>query len=279
MANDQTTEQQTQQTQQTQVPADKGGKTVETQQTQTQTEHVTPPPVPGQKNSVDDAQQRGLIADLQKERQARQKLEQQFTALNANLEAERRRVQALAGVTPKTEEDVQLDEIRARIVKMFPVLGRLDEDQIDELLSLKDHAGSIEEATQHHWTTHGRSMLSGLNEAVAKEIGSDLSDRQKKALGQAYVAAAEADPAFLQRHEQGDPKLIEEFAKAWIEDWFEPARKQVVTTEAQRFRRVPNGRDRNVQTTPPKAVDFKNPKAVEDAMVESFRRHGGSFDQ
>src|SRR5882672_7197667 len=130
MATEQTTEQQTQQTQ-TQVPADKGGKTVETQQTQTQTENINPNPASGPKGGVDDAQQRGLIADLQKERQARQKLEQQFTALNANLEAERRRVQALAGVTPKSEEDTQLDEIRERIVKMFPVLGRLGEDQID----------------------------------------------------------------------------------------------------------------------------------------------------
>lgn len=245
------------------------------QQTQTQGEQVQRP---GAGQNPGDAQQRGLIADLQKERQARQKLERDIQGLQGHLDAERRRVQALAGVTPQTDEDRELDAIRERIVKLFPVLGKLTPEQVDEFMQLRGSAASIEEATQHHWTAHGRQMLGSLYDNVAKEVGSDLTDRQKKALGQAYVAAAEADPEFLARHETGDPKLIEEFAKQWVEDWFEPARKAVVQTETSRFRRVPSGRDRNVQTTPPKPIDFKNPKAVEDAMVESFKRHGGGFD-
>jgi hypothetical protein len=235
-------------------------------------------PASAQANRGDDSQQRGLIADLQKERQARQRLEQQFQQLQGNLDAERRRVQALAGVTPRTQEDQDLDEIRGRIVKMFPALGKLTEEQLDRLAGLESQASSIEEATQHHWTVHSKGMLSNLYTHVATEIGGDLSERQKQAIGRAYLSTAEQNPEFLARHEAGDPKLIEEFAKAWIEDWFEPARKAVVQTEARRFRPVPGGRDRTVQTTPAKAIDFKNPKAVEDAMVESFRRHGGGFD-
>jgi hypothetical protein len=149
---------------------------------------------------------------------------------------------------------------------------------METLQGLMENSQGVQEATQHHWQAHGRQMLGSLTEAVAEEIGGELTDRQKKALTRAYVAEAEANPEFLQRHEQGDPKLTQEFAKQWVEDWFEPARKQVITQEVARRRPVPNGRDRNVQTTPPKKIDFKDPKAVEDAMVESFRSHGGRFE-
>jgi hypothetical protein len=265
----------------TEQPAAQGGKETPAGAQPGQAAQSTTPgqtPASTQANRGDDSQQRGLIADLQKERQARQRLEQQFAQLQGNLDAERRRVQALAGVNPKSAEEVELDTIRERIVKMFPALGRLTEEQLDEFAALKNNAASVEEATQHHWTVHSRGMLGNLYESVAKEVGSDLTERQKNAIGRAYLAAAESNPEFLARHESGDPKLIEEFAKAWIDDWFEPARKAVVQTEARRFRPVPGGRDRTVQTTPAKAIDFKNAKAVEDAMVESYRKHGGGFD-
>jgi hypothetical protein len=234
-------------------------------------------PAPAQKSGVDD-KQRGLLADLQKERQTRQRLEQQLATHQAELDARQRRIQALAGVNPQSEEEAELEAVRERVKKLFPVLGRLTDEKLEKLLSLDERSGGLEEAAQHHWSRHATTMLDSLQKAVAEEIGSDLTDRQKKALGRAYVAEAESDPEFLKRHEAGDTKLIEEFAKGWIEDWFEPARKQVVTTEVNRQRRVPSGRDRNVSTTPPKKVDFKDPKAVEDAMVESFKSHGGRFE-
>lgn len=260
--------------QQPQPQGDKGQQQPQGQQPQ----GVKQEPTPGQKGGVDDRQNAGLIADLQKERKARQELEKQVAAHTAELEARQRRIQVLAGVNPQSDEEVELEQVRARVKQLFPVLGKLDEKQLENLLALSERAGGIEEATQHHWTAHATQMLDALQSAVAEEIGSDLTDRQKKALARAYVAEAEANPEFLERHQAGDKKLVEEFAKAWIEDWFEPARKAVVTTEINRQKRVPNGRDRSVQTTAPKKVDFKDPKAVEDAMVESFKSHGGRFE-
>jgi hypothetical protein len=93
----------------------------------------------------------------------------------------------------------------------------------------------------------------------------------------AYAKAAAADPEFLRRHEEGDPTLVKEFAKQWIEDWFEPARRKVTANEVGRTRAVPGGRDRSVALNGGKKIDYTNPKAIEDAMVESFKSHGGTF--
>lgn len=276
MPEGQTPEQQTQTQTQSQVPADKGGKPDTTQQTQNTQQVVKPDPAPD-KRGVDDAN-RGLVADLQKERQARQQLQQQVQQFQQQLEAEKRRVMALAGVNPQTAEETELEEVRAKLVKIFPVLGKLTDKQVDNLLQLGERAGGIEEATQHHWQNHGRQMLSQVQDAVAEAVGSDLTERQVKALNRAYVAEAESNPEFLARHEAGDKTLIEEFAKQWIEDWFEPARRRVVTDEVTRRRPVPRGGDRTVQTTPAKKIDFKDEKAVSDAMVESFKSHGGRFE-
>lgn len=260
-----------------QKPQDQGGKP-NGQQQQQDTPHASDQR-PGADKSGEDARQRGIVADLQKERQARQKLQTQLDQLTGEREADRRRIAALAGVNTPSAEEAEIEQVRARLVQLFPALGKLSEEGfLDALQNLTESSAGIQEATQHHWQAHGRQMLDTLTNAVAEEIGGDLSERQKKALARAYVAEAEADPEFLKRHEAGDPKLVAEFAKQWVEDWLEPARKQVVTQEVSRRRPVPNGRDRNVQTTPAKKVDFKDPKAVEDAMVESFRSHGGRFE-
>ena len=122
-------------------------------------------------------------------------------------------------------------------------------------------------------------MLDSVIDGVLQKVGGDdLTARQKKAIVRYYVGEAESDETFLTRHEQGDPTLVDEVVKAILEDWYEPARRSVTATEVQRTnRRVPRGADRSVGTTGKKKLDFKDQKAVEDAMVESFRSHGGQF--
>lgn len=236
-------------------------------------------PKPGQKSGEDDPRFKGILADLAKERQARQRLETDLATHRSQLSVEQKRVRALSGLENVSPEEQEADEIRARIVKLFPVLGKLTDEQLSKLLASQDALGSVQETTQHYWTTHGRTMLATLHEQVAEEVGGDLNDRQKKALSRAYVSAAEEDPEFLARHERGDQTLLAEFAKQWVEDWLEPARRKVTQLEVNRQRRVPgDGAKRTVTQQPPKTINFKDPKAVEDAMVESFRSHGGAFE-
>jgi hypothetical protein len=230
-------------------------------------------------NSGWEAEKRGILADIQKERKARQQYEQQVTALTAERDQERRRVQALAGVNPQSADDVEANAVRQRFGQLFPGLAKLTDQQIEKLLSVAERADGLDEATSHHWQTHGRHMLDSLTAEASKVIGGTLTARQSTRLKQAYVQEAENNPEFLARHEQGDPTLITEFIKDWNEDWFEPARRKVTQTEVDRQRRVPSGRDRSVASQGGKKLDYNDPKAVEQALVDSFKAHGGAFGE
>ena len=221
-----------------------------------------------------------MLADLQRERRARQELETRFRNTEAQYTEAQRRVAALAGVNTPSAEEAEIEQVRAQFARIFPGLAKLTDAQIDKLLQTSTRTDTMEAAAVHHWESHGRAMVDSLTAEVSEALGGgELTERQTKALARAYVAEAESDPEFLKRHERGDRALIKEFAKQWVEDWYEPARRRVTADAVNQQRRVPSGRDRNVSATPPKAIDFKNPKAVEDAMVESFRGHGGRFGE
>lgn len=238
-----------------------------------------PTPAPGDpKPGQPDRREAGVLADLQKERKARQALEQQLATHKAELESERRRVQALAGVNPKSEGEVEDEQIRQHFAQVFPSLAKLNSEKLLERLEkLLAAADTNEDTTKRYWNDRATQMTQGVVEAISEELGGDLSERQVKNIRAAYATRAQNDPDFLARHEEADPKLIEEFAKEWIEDWFVPARRKVITNEVARNRPVPGSRDRSIAGPKPKAIDFKDQKAVEDAMVESFRGHGGTF--
>jgi len=144
---------------------------------------------------------------------------------------------------------------------------------------MRGQAASFREETTARWSRHGEQMLGSVVDAISKELGGTLTDRQTNRIKQAYVAEAEANPEFLARHEKGDPKLIAEFVKNFSEDFFEPMRRKAVAAESTRMRGVPSGRDRSVATVGGKKIDFGNSKSVEDAMWESFKSHGGSVGE
>jgi hypothetical protein len=183
----------------------------------------------------------------------------------------------IGGKTP-TPEDAEADEIRAKFGQLFPGLAKLTDEQITRLLAVADNAGNLQETTQHYWSGHGRAALGSLEEKVAEEIGGALTTRQQRALRSAFTYAVESDQALLERYAAGDQTLIDEFAAEWIEDWFKPAQRKVTQQVVAGQRRVPSGKDRSVGTTAPKQINFKDPKAVEDAMVASFKEHGGTFE-
>lgn len=275
------------------VLADKGGAKPEPSQT-TDATTVQGRPDPAKQTPGDDRRDRGVLADLQKERKTRQALEQRLREQETVLAEERRRIQALAGVAPKTQDEVDAEEVRAQFAQLYPDLAGLTPEEIQEFRESIADRRALQETTKHYWKTHGQAMINKVVSAVATELGgenSELTDRQKKNLVAAYVRAAEesvavdprtgemvGDGAFMQRHEAGDEGLIREFAKAWIDDWFEPARRKVTANMVNRAdRRVPSGRAGGPVTSGKPKVDFKNEKAVEDAAVTAFLEHGGSF--
>jgi membrane-associated HD superfamily phosphohydrolase len=200
-----------------------------------------------------------------------------FKAAKAEVEAERRRVQALAGVTPKSQADQDDEAIKAAFAQKFPHLAGLTEEDVKAMREMREQQKTILANTEQQWKRHNQNVVNELKTLVSKEIGGTLTERQTNKLVAAYVAAAEADEQFLQRHQNGDPELLKEFAAEWVEDFFEPARRKVTQQEVQRQRVVPSGKDRGIVTHGEKKIDVNDSKAVEDMLVKSFREKGGSF--
>ena len=230
--------------------------------------------------SGDDARQRGILADLQKERQSRQQLEKRLQELEkVGRERARRIREAVIGEKPEEAEQRQIREALHGLSPRLKRIEELSDEQFEGLLKSIGVAETVAETEVRGWERHSHGMFDAVSAKVAERLGGDLSERQRKALVRYYVGEAESDPAFLQRHNAGDAKLIEEVANTFIEDWYEPARRSVTQTEVNRTsRRVPSGKDRGVVTQGRKKIDFKDEKAVEDAMVQSFRDHGGVFE-
>lgn len=266
-----TGEQQTQQ--QTQTPPVEGQQQQQTQQT------ASPPQRPGTGQTAgDDRRIAGLTADLQKERRARQQFERQFQEHQTRLAERDRQIAALTSTRTPSTEEAEIAEVRKQFAKIFPKLAGLTDEQIDKMLTASTSAEQIQQTTDHYWQSHGRNMTDRLLEEVATELGGELSARQKNVLVAAYIQEAENNPEFLEKHERGDIAQVKQFAKDYVSDWFTAAQRKVTATEVNRNRPVPRSGDRSV--TPAagqKKIDFKNPKAVEDAMVASFTSHGGTF--
>lgn len=238
---------------------------------------ATPAPTQANGSAEWDKQRKGLTDDLAKERKARQDYEGRVKQYEIDLAAEKKRVQALAGVTPQTPDEADADEVRKRFTQLYPHLGGLTAEKIDRLMALADQQDQIQQTSNHYWSQHSRTMVAAVHSEVAAAYGGKLTDRQVDKITKAYALRANADPEFLQRHENGDPTLAKEFAKEWVEDWFEPARRQQTAAELSQFRRVPGGKDRSIVNQGEKKINVTNDKEVEDMLVAGFRERGGQF--
>ena len=212
----------------------KNAETTTTDQSKT---NATQRPDPAQAKGGDDVEKRfkGIQADLAKERKARQayeqRLQEQETRYKSELDAERRRVQALAGVKTRTPEEAEADEIRTRLAQvatpdwLLQQLG-LTKAELEDFKAARDDRSRLSDVERHHWAKHGEAMVGKVKDLVAKEYG-DLTPRQVERITEAYVFRAQRDPEFLDRHEKGDETLAAEFAKELLEDWYEPASVQI----------------------------------------------------
>lgn len=244
---------------------------------------TTPNPAPAPNNSGWEAKEKAFIADLQKERRARQEFERQATTHKTELEIERRRVQALTGVNPKNPQDAEVDEIRNRFKQVIPreqlleMLG-IDEADLKSLKGSKTREEQVAALETQHWSRHGREMQAEFHKALAAEIGGDkLTDRQLRSVIIAFSQTCEENPEMLAKYQRGDTSIIKEFTQEWVEDWIKPAQRKVQATELGRNRPLPQGKDRSVTTAAGKKIDVTNDNEVADLLVAGFRERGGQF--
>lgn len=232
----------------------------------------------GNRRPEDDPRYRGMLADLQKERAARQKYEKELAARDAELTREQKRVRALSGLDNPSEQEQRDAEIRARMEELYPWMKNLTQEDIDAIRESRGQMDEFRNATTYQWKAHGTKMLNAVSSSLQKALGGKLSDRQTARINEAYVNEARNNPDFLARHEAGDMSLVDEFVKEWIEDFYEPGRRSALAQETQQRRpRVPSGKDRSIVGQDNKPIDVKDDKAVGDVLVAGFKARGGQF--
>lgn len=199
------------------------------------------------------------------------------TQFEGQLAEANRRIKALAGLEHKSPEDLEVDEVKAHFAKLYPGLAKLTDQQIEKLLAVAENGDRLAETTNNYWKNHGNQMINKAGEAIAEQLGGgDLSERQLRRIARDYIAFIGSSQDILDRHEAGDSKMIDEFVKDFLEDWQGPIRRSLTASETAR-RPVPSGKGRNVGMGQKAKIDHNNQKSVEDAMVESYLSHGGTF--
>jgi hypothetical protein len=264
------------------VPAAAGGETpqgqtpatTDPQQTATQSQPATSG---AQKPVVDEARIAGLLGDLTKERKSRQELEKQFKELrDQHAQREQHLAQVFGG--QKSPQEQEAEAVRAAMTQLFPALGKLTPEMLDQLARIANNSNSLESSANAVWDMRASNARDFVFTKVAEAIGADkLSERQQDRLIDGLVHYLDSDEKARKQYEAGSNAPIEAYIKEFLEDWFEPARRRGLQTEVDRQRRVPSGRDRSIPGKDKKPIDFKDNKAVEDAMVEAFKSQGGKF--
>lgn len=183
----------------------------------------------------------------------------------ADLATERGRTRALAGLAPDDPKAADIAEIRESILSMFPELGALKGLTKEQLQEVLEAAQTARSSSQASWQRHANTMLTDLDGETATGLGVDkLTPTQQAGVRRAYREEAAAavqvrsaalkrgerdtletiatDNDFVARHERGDKALISEFVKAFLGDWYEPARRSVTASQARRMQRpLPRG--------------------------------------
>lgn len=208
------------------------------------------------------------------------------------LEAERKRTRALAGLEPSDPKKAESEEIRSALYQMFPQLKALENLTAEQLQEVFDAAKSAQSTSQAAWARHATGMLNDLETEAGSVLGVEkLTPTQQNRLRQAYrdeAASAVADRQramqrgeresldtistdndFVARHERGDKTLIKEFVKGFLDDWFEPARRSVTASAARRnMRPIPRGeRTRMPITQGTPKVDLNNTDEFKKALL------------
>ena len=218
----------------------------------------------------DDPRAKGILADLQRERRARQEFERKVTEAETRAAERDRQIAALTNSRAPSTEELDAQAVRDRFNQLYPHLGELTAEDIKALRELRAQQGQVQQAIDRQWSDHSKRMLDSVFTKISATEG-ELSPQQRRAITALYIADAEASPEFMPRHDAGDQTLVDEFVKAYIENHIEPVRRRAVAGEVARHRAVPSGGNRTLPGG--KTVDIKDlvkdDKATMDFIMES----------
>lgn len=231
----------------------------------------TPPPAP---KWEDDPRAKGMLADLQKERKARQDYERRQGESDARLAERERQIAALTNTRTPSKEDADIEAVRDRFKQLYPHLADLTAEDVEAIREAKTQGAQTNSFIEQQWTNHHASMIADVHAGIAKEMG-DLSPRQIARINAAYVREAESNPEFMTKLEKGDKSATQQFVKEYLEDFVAPVQRKQNADNVNRFRTVPNGKDRSVPLPGEKKIDPNDNDAVMKMLVDSRKGQFG----
>ena len=220
----------------------------------------------------DTPQYKGQLADLQKERKQRQAYEQQVRDAQTRLTERERQIAALTGAQTPSKDQAEEQAVRDRFKQLYPHLADLTAEDVQAIREAKQLGSQYQASEEGRWTNHHTTMIAEVHSGIAKELG-DLTPRQITRINAAYVRECEANPEFMQRIERGDKTATAQFVSEYLEDFVGPIKRREAANNVNRFRTVPNGKDRSVPVTGGKAIDPTDEKAVSEMLGAHFKRN------
>lgn len=178
------------------------------------------------------------------------------------------RLKTAFGIDTPDPEQAEAEQLRKVLYKIAPHLAELEGLTKDEIAELRESARSARDGQDAQWKRHAASMMGRGEKEIASSLGlKALSERQKSQFHNAYYQEATAcyrdrvraqktgdesydfDGDFIARHERGDETLVQEFAKAFVDEWAGPVRRSVQASAERRNRPVPRGERSRTQVT------------------------------
>lgn len=149
--------------------------------------------------------------------------------MRAESERYRAQVLALTGVT--APPDPAIANVRGQFGQLYPGLAALEE-HANELLALREQAGSIQQQQQHYWESYGRSTMDSLYKTASDSLG-PLNDEAKRQLHTAFVGFVQSSPEMIARYER-DPSIVTDFWKQFTSSFIDPVRRTAAAGIASR---------------------------------------------
>lgn len=215
--------------------------------------------------------------------------DQQIAKLTADLEAEKRRVLALAGGTPQDPNAEEANKIKEAFFKLpgMEHFRELTPEVMKALIAAANGQAALNDTVNNHWDALARRTFTSLETNYLDHVGSEeLTPRQSGALRRNFVAwlrspnrTQDEQNEIRQRYDAEDPKLISEFLDEMVEDFAIPAGRAAVAAQAAGGNGAPrrplprSGPSAPVRTTPPQ-IDFSNPEAVENEAIRRLKESG-----
>lgn len=223
------------------------------------------------------------------------KAEERAQQLEQQLQDRDRKLRLAMGVEQQDPNEAEDEKARQVLKRLFPVLDKLDDDTLQQVLQTAQAGEQIQQTNNAYWNRHADQMLGDLRTDFAKSLGQDtLTESQSKRISMAYLQEAETcqqarnralterertghtsydfENDFLSRHNKGDKTLLTEFVKGFTSDFFEPARRQAVQRVGGRVA-VPNGRGRGAVHSRQEKPKLGTEKEFKNALSEAIDRY------